>query len=193
MLQGKHLGMHLGMFFVVAFLAHMADAVIASLPVCQHVPSQLQGLEPVLQPHPTPCSNPAADSRMSAGVALAGLLVVLHASMDMKSTLAGKHPWLLYTLAPAMRPRMLLTLDTEGQLLSCPVRVGQAVDVVAQVLPLISMPDGTGTCKCLLIGQNPLPGFILLHSELSGRFSVCSLRTMQLCGWVSRPSGVPTD
>ena len=68
-----------------------------------------------------------------AGVALAGLLVVLHASMDMKTTLAGKHPWLLYTLAPAMRPRMLLTLDTQGQLLSCPVRVGQAVDVVAQV------------------------------------------------------------
>ena len=66
-------------------------------------------------------------------MALAGLLVVLHAGMDMKATLAGKHPWLLYALAPAMRPRMLLTLDEGGQLLSCPVRVGQAVDVVAQV------------------------------------------------------------
>ena len=66
-------------------------------------------------------------------MALAGLLVVLHAGMDMKSTLAGRHAWLLYVLAPAMRPRMLLTLDTEGKLLSCPVRVGQAVDVVAQV------------------------------------------------------------
>ena len=68
-------------------------------------------------------------------MALAGLLVVLHAGMDMKTTIAGKHPWLLFTLAPTMRPRMLLTLDTQGQLLSCPVRVGQAVDVVAQVRP----------------------------------------------------------
>jgi 26S proteasome regulatory subunit N1 len=32
----------------------------------------------------------------------------------------------------AMKPRMLLTLDGEGQLLSVPVRLGQAVDVVAQ-------------------------------------------------------------
>ena len=72
---------------------------------------------------------------LCADVALAGLLVVLHAGMDMKATLAGKHPWLLYALAPAMRPRMLLTLDEEGKLLSCPVRVGQAVDVVAQVRP----------------------------------------------------------
>jgi len=31
-----------------------------------------------------------------------------------------------------MKPRMLLTLDAEGQLLSVPVRLGQAVDVVAQ-------------------------------------------------------------
>lgn len=34
--------------------------------------------------------------------------------------------------AAAMKPRMLLTLDGEGQLLSVPVRLGQAVDVVAQ-------------------------------------------------------------
>jgi len=38
----------------------------------------------------------------------------------------------LYYLAPAMRPRMLMTLDPEGALLPTPVRVGQAVDVVAQ-------------------------------------------------------------
>jgi 26S proteasome regulatory subunit N1 len=40
---------------------------------------------------------------------------------------------LLLCVAPAaMKPRMLLTLDAEGQLLSVPVRLGQAVDVVAQ-------------------------------------------------------------
>ena len=70
------------------------------------------------------------------GVALAGILVVLHACLDMKALLAGKHAHLLYALTPAMRPRMLLTLDSEGQLLPVPVRVGQAVDVVAQVRPL---------------------------------------------------------
>lgn len=68
-----------------------------------------------------------------AGVALAGILAVLHASLDMKALLAGKHATLLYALTPAMRPRMLMTLDSEGRLLPVPVRVGQAVDVVAQV------------------------------------------------------------
>lgn len=51
----------------------------------------------------------------------------------MKATIGGKHPHLLYCLAPAMRPRMLLTLDEQEQLLPIPVRVGQAVDTVAQV------------------------------------------------------------
>ena len=67
---------------------------------------------------------------------MAGILVVLHACLDMKALVAGKHATLLYALTPAMRPRMLLTLDTEGQLLPVPVRVGQAVDVVAQVTVL---------------------------------------------------------
>ena len=53
--------------------------------------------------------------------------------MDMKATIAGKHHYLLYALAVAMKPRMLMTLDEEGKLLPTPVRVGQAVDVVAQV------------------------------------------------------------
>ena len=68
-------------------------------------------------------------------MALAGILVVLHSSLDMKALVAGKYATLLFALTPAMRPRMLLTLDSEGQLLPVPVRVGQAVDVVAQVTP----------------------------------------------------------
>ena len=64
--------------------------------------------------------------------ALAGLLVVLFSCIDMKSTLAGKQHYLLYTLVPALRPRMLMTVDEGGALLPVPVRVGQAVDVVAQ-------------------------------------------------------------
>lgn len=64
--------------------------------------------------------------------ALAGLLTVLFSSLDMKSTLAGKQHYLLYCLAPALRPRMLMTVDEAGNVLNVPVRVGQAVDVVAQ-------------------------------------------------------------
>ena len=51
----------------------------------------------------------------------------------MKGTLAGKHPYVLYYLAAAMRPRMLMTVDVEGKLLPVSVRVGQAIDTVAQV------------------------------------------------------------
>ena len=52
--------------------------------------------------------------------------------MDMKATIGGRLHSILYYLAIAMRPRMLMTLDGEGALLPAPVRVGQAVDVVAQ-------------------------------------------------------------
>ena len=51
----------------------------------------------------------------------------------MKGMLAGKHPYVLYYLTAAMRPRMLMTVDAEGKLLPVPVRVGQAIDTVAQV------------------------------------------------------------
>ena len=64
--------------------------------------------------------------------AMAGLLTVLFMCMEMKNTLAGKQHFLLYTLVSAMRPRMLMTLDEGGNMLTVPVRVGQAVDVVAQ-------------------------------------------------------------
>ncbi len=57
----------------------------------------------------------------------------MFSSLEMKATMGGKHPHLLYCLAPAMRPRMLLTLDEKEQLLPVSVRVGQAVDTVAQV------------------------------------------------------------
>ena len=63
---------------------------------------------------------------------MAGLLAVLTAAQDMKATLGGKHHYLLYCLAPAIKPRMLLALDGDGAPLSVPVRLGQAVDVVAQ-------------------------------------------------------------
>ncbi|KIY92567.1 hypothetical protein MNEG_15396 [Monoraphidium neglectum] len=72
------------------------------------------------------------ERQLLSGVALAGLLAVVFSCEDAKQTLAGKYPHLFYCLAAAMKPRMLLSLDEEGALLPAQVRVGQAVDVVAQ-------------------------------------------------------------
>lgn len=72
------------------------------------------------------------DRQLLSGVALAGLMGVLTSCLDLKATIGGKHHYILFLLAIAMKPRMLLTLDEEGKMLPVPVRVGQAVDVVAQ-------------------------------------------------------------
>ena len=68
---------------------------------------------------------------------MAGILAVLHCCLDLKATIGGRHPAALFYLAAAMRPRMLMTVDEAGALLPVPVRVGQAVDVVAQALPVL--------------------------------------------------------
>ncbi|KAG9149835.1 hypothetical protein Leryth_024664 [Lithospermum erythrorhizon] len=64
--------------------------------------------------------------------ALAGIVTLLHACLDMKSIVLGKYHYVLYFLVLAMQPRMLLTVDENLKPLSVPVRVGQAVDVVGQ-------------------------------------------------------------
>ena len=84
-----------------------------------------------------------------AGCSLAGILAVMHSALDMKATLAGNHPHLFYLLASALRPRMLMTLDAEGKLLPVPVRVGQAVDTVAQVAFL----PACRRQQCVLMGK----------------------------------------
>jgi 26S proteasome regulatory subunit N1 len=65
-------------------------------------------------------------------VSSAGILSVLWCGLDTANTLAGKHAFMLYYLAPAMRPRFLLTVDEAGDPLPVAVRVGLAVDTVAQ-------------------------------------------------------------
>ncbi|KAL6768177.1 RPN1 [Auxenochlorella protothecoides x Auxenochlorella symbiontica] len=72
-----------------------------------------------------------ADRALLSAPALAGILTVLFAGLDMKACLGGRQHYLLYALVPALHPRMLMTLDEEGKQLSVPVRVGAAVDVVA--------------------------------------------------------------
>eukprot|EP00898_Chlorokybus_atmophyticus_P005084 jgi/Chlat1/5577/Chrsp369S05360 len=72
------------------------------------------------------------DRSLLSPTALAGLLVVLHACFDMKTTILGKYHYILYFLTTAMQPRMLMTLDEDLKPLPVSVRVGQAVDVVGQ-------------------------------------------------------------
>ncbi|KAK8486481.1 hypothetical protein V6N11_045142 [Hibiscus sabdariffa] len=64
--------------------------------------------------------------------ALAGLVIVLHACLDMQAIILGKYHFVLYFLVLAMRPRMLTTVDENFEPLSVPVRVGRAVDVVGK-------------------------------------------------------------
>ncbi|KAJ0970735.1 hypothetical protein J5N97_018694 [Dioscorea zingiberensis] len=73
-----------------------------------------------------------SDRFLLSPTALAGLVIVLHACLDMKSVIIGKYHYMLYILVLAMQPRMLMTVDENLKPLSVPVRVGQAVDVVGQ-------------------------------------------------------------
>lgn len=77
--------------------------------------------------------NPYHSDRMLlCRVSLAGLLAVMVSFFDVKQTIVGKYHYLLYFLALAIQPRMLVTFDESLRPLPVPVRVGQAVDVVGQ-------------------------------------------------------------
>nr|VDD55533.1 unnamed protein product [Brassica oleracea] len=73
-----------------------------------------------------------SDRVLLSPTALAGIMTLLHACLDMKSIILGEYHYVLYFLALAMQPRMMLTVDENLKPISVPVRVGQAVDVVGQ-------------------------------------------------------------
>lgn len=64
--------------------------------------------------------------------ALAGLLIVAHASLDMKEIILKQGHYLLYSLCLGITPRMLMVVDKEGNQIQTQVRVGKAVDVVGK-------------------------------------------------------------
>ncbi len=106
--------------------AHLKSTLLYA-PPHHHPPPPI--IHPTTQAPAHPITPPP---NTPTGVALSGILAVLFTCFDLKATIGGKHPHLLYYLATAMRPRMLMTLDEEGKMAAVPVRVGQAVDVVAQ-------------------------------------------------------------
>jgi 26S proteasome regulatory subunit N1 len=73
-----------------------------------------------------------SDRYLARPTSLAGILAVMHAGLDMKNIILGKSHYLLYLLAPAIHPRMLMTFDESLKPIQVPVRVGQAVDTVGQ-------------------------------------------------------------
>ncbi|GMJ05521.1 26S PROTEASOME REGULATORY SUBUNIT S2 1A, 26S proteasome regulatory subunit S2 1A [Hibiscus trionum] len=73
-----------------------------------------------------------SDRFLLSPTALAGLVTMLHACLDMKAMVLGKYHYVLYFIVLAMQPRMLMAVDENLKPLSVPVRVGQAVDVVGQ-------------------------------------------------------------
>lgn len=71
-----------------------------------------------------------SDRFLFSHVAMSGILTFMHACIDIKSTLLSSHPYLCFTLATAITPRMLMTLDEDLNPINVSVRVGQAVDTV---------------------------------------------------------------
>jgi 26S proteasome regulatory subunit N1 len=66
------------------------------------------------------------------GPAMAGILTVFHACLDLKQTVLDKYHYLLYYLSVAMNPRYLYLVDNELNPVRGTVRVGLAVETVGQ-------------------------------------------------------------
>jgi len=72
------------------------------------------------------------DRNVCHPVVLAGIVSLMHILLDFNTLVLGKHHFLLFVLACAIRPRMLVTVDEDLKALPVSVRVGQAVDTVGQ-------------------------------------------------------------
>ena len=70
---------------------------------------------------------------------------VLWCVCDDGSLVLGKFAHLFYTLVTAMRPRMLITYDEQGNVLNVPVRVGQ---VRFLSMPLLLLLPFFTACVC---------------------------------------------
>lgn len=72
------------------------------------------------------------DRQLFSFSAIAGLLATLLAFTDARGFVLDRTHWMLFWLSAAMRPRFLITLDESLEPLPVSVRVGKAVDTVAQ-------------------------------------------------------------
>lgn len=73
-----------------------------------------------------------SDKALMKPAAMAGLLPVMVAALEMEKTILKKYHHLLFHLVPAMSPRMMMTVDEKMEVLPVTVRVGTAVETVGQ-------------------------------------------------------------
>lgn len=106
-----------------------------------------------------------SDRNLLSPLALASLLTVLHCGTNPTATICSKPAYMLYYIVPAVRPRMLLTVDESGDVVPVSVRVGTAVDTVAQAGQPKSI---TGTSVSLMLSIFVLYRlhFVSFHSHI---------------------------
>lgn len=73
-----------------------------------------------------------SDRLLMAPASVGALMAALVAAMDPSATLHGQYHYLLFALTPALRPRSVITVDTELKPVKVDIRVGQAVETVGQ-------------------------------------------------------------
>jgi 26S proteasome regulatory subunit N1 len=73
-----------------------------------------------------------SDRLLLSSSGLAGILVVLHAMMDIKGTILDKFHYILFYLCISMNSRCLAAVDEDLNPVTASVRVGQAVETVGQ-------------------------------------------------------------
>ena len=64
--------------------------------------------------------------------ALAGVLITLFSFTETEVLICGKHQFLLYSLALAMKPKLVMTVDENLKPKEVQLMIGQAVDIVGQ-------------------------------------------------------------
>ena len=64
--------------------------------------------------------------------ALAGVLITLFSFTETEALICGKHQFLLYSLALAMKPKLVMTVDENLKPKDVQLMIGQAVDIVGQ-------------------------------------------------------------
>ena len=65
-------------------------------------------------------------------IGMSGVLITLFAFTETEGLLCGKHQYLLYSLALAMTPKLIMTVDENLKPKEVQLMIGQAVDVVGQ-------------------------------------------------------------
>ena len=73
-----------------------------------------------------------SDKSLMNAPAVAGVLTVLHACVDMKGTILDKFHYILYYLSMSVNPRVMTTVDTDLKMVNISTRVGTAVETVGQ-------------------------------------------------------------